>query len=124
MNCKKCQTPNEENAQFCKNCGTNLHFCPEINNNNSKKADILILIFLIATVVIGINQFAITKFVDHWWEEGLYKYCYAGLSIIRAFLYVLLGLAIKNKVAKIIGIILASLWATYLIYDNIFWLLR
>lgn len=122
MNCPKCQTQNEENAQFCKNCGTNMHYFQE-PTTNSKTADLLILIFLIYMFVSEIASFTIQKLVDNWYE-GSTKYVIIGINLIAGISVILLGLSIRNKTSKIFGIILASLCAIYIIYSNIDWLLR
>lgn len=122
MNCPKCQTQNEESAQFCRNCGTNLHYLPEATNNN-KTADLLIMIFLIYMFVSSLTGFAIQKLVDNWYE-GTAKYIQIGMNLIWAFSPILLGIAIKNKTGKILGIILASIYTIYIVYSNIDWMLR
>jgi hypothetical protein len=122
MNCPKCQTQNEENAQFCRNCGTNIHFFQE-PSNNSKTADLLILIFLFYMFVSSLTAFALEKFVDNWYV-GTTKYIQIGMNLIWGFSFVLLGIAIKNKIGKIFGIILASIYTIYVVYSNIDWMLK
>jgi hypothetical protein len=122
MNCPKCQTQNEENAQFCRNCGTNMHYFPEATDS-SKTADLLIMIFLIYMFVSEIARFAIQELVDNWYE-GTSKNIIIGINLIAGISVILLGLSIKNKTSKIFGIILASIYAIYIIYSNISWLVR
>lgn len=122
MNCPKCQTQNEESAQFCRNCGTNMHYFPEATNN-SKTADLLIMIFLIYMFVSEIARFTIQKLVDNWYE-GTTKYIIIGINLIAGISVILLGISIKDKTSKIFGIILASIYAIYIIYLNIDWLVR
>ncbi len=122
MNCSKCNTQNEGNAQFCINCGANLHHFPEATNN-SKKSDLLILIFLIYMLVSELARLLIQQFVDDWYG-GSAKYIIIGINLIAGFSVILLGLSIKNKTSKIFGIILASIQAIYIIYSNIDWLFR
>ncbi len=122
MNCPKCQTGNEENAQFCRNCGTNLYIS-QMLQTDTKLADTLILIFLIYLFVSSLTGFALQKVVDNWYE-GTTKYIQIGMNLVYAFTPVLLGIAIKNKTGKIIGIILASIFAFYIIYSNINWMLN
>ena len=119
-NCQKCQTQNEENTQFCRNCGTNLHLNQE-SQTNTKKADTFILIFLIYLFVSSFIAFVFKKFVDNWYE-GTTKYIQFAMNIIYAFTPILVSMAIKNKVAKKVGIILASIVAVYIIYSNINWI--
>lgn len=121
MNCSKCQTQNEESAQFCRNCGTNLRLNQDLIASN-KTADLLILIFLIYLFVSSFTGFALQKLVDNWYT-GIAKHIQIGMNLIYAFTPILLGIAIKNKAGKILGIILASMFAIYLVYSNIIWIL-
>jgi len=122
MNCPKCQTQNEESAQFCRNCGTNMHYFPEAKTND-KTSDLLVMIFLIYMFVSEIAWFTIQKLVDNWYE-GTTKYIIIGINLIAGVAFILLGISIKNKTSKIFGIILASIYAIYIIYSNIDWLVR
>lgn len=121
MNCPKCKTQNAENAQFCKNCGINMHYFQEPTTNN-KTADLLILIFLIYKFVSEIARLTIQKLVENWYE-GSTKYVIIGINLIGGISYILLGISIRNKTSKIFGIILASLYAIDIIFHNIIWLL-
>ena len=111
MNCPRCQTQNEENAQFCRNCGTNMHYFQE-PTTNSKPADLLIMVFLIYMFVSEIARFAIQRLVDNWYE-GTTKYIIIGINLIAGISVILLGISLRNKTSKIFGIILASLYAIH-----------
>ena len=121
MNCPKCQTQNEESAQFCRNCGTNMHYFPEAKTND-KTSDLLVMIFLIYMFVSEIARFTIQKLVYSY--DGTTQYIIFGINLIAGVSVILLGISIKNKTSKIFGIILASIYAIYIIYSNIDWLVR
>ena len=122
MNCHRCLTQNDENARFCKNCGTDMHHFQE-TTTNSKTPDLLILLFLIIMFVCDIARFAIQTLVTNWYE-GTSKYIIIGLNLIGGIAVILAGISIRNKTSKIFGIIIASLYILYIIYANISWLIR
>ena len=117
MNCPKCQNQNEETAQFCKNCGLNLHYTQPINNGNDTSS-ILLLVFILIALVSAISQFALQKLVVHWYE-GTTKYLIGSIWILQNFNLILPALAIKNKTLKIIGIVLISILIIYQGYTNL-----
>lgn len=90
---------------------------------NGKKADLIIMIFLIYTFVSVIARFTIEQLVANWYE-GSTKYILIGINLISGILVILLGLSIRNKTSKIFGIILASLYAIFIIYSNYDWMIK
>lgn len=122
MNCPKCQTQNEEGAQFCINCGTKMQYLPE-SANDRRTADLLIMIFLIYAAVSLTARQIILNLVDNW-HEGYTQYIIAGIAIISGVSFIFLSIAIDNKTKKIFGIILASIYAIIIIYSNIRWLVH
>jgi hypothetical protein len=99
-----------------------MHYFPEAKTND-KTSDLLVMIFLIYMFVSEIAWFTIQKLVDNWYE-GTTKYIIIGINLIAGVAFILLGISIKNKTSKIFGIILASIYAIYIIYSNIDWLVR
>jgi hypothetical protein len=97
-----------------------------LSNNlpsNSKSTDTLIIIFLIYLFISSVIGFAMQNFVDNWYEGGA-KYLQIGMNIIYALTPILLGIAIRHKTLRIIGVILASCFSLYIIYSNIAWMFR
>jgi len=123
MNCPKCQTQNEPDAKFCRNCGMDFQFNYGKVEHVSTTADTTILIILILIFVITLSEFVIQKLVVSWYNSP-FKYIQIGLNLIWAFIPVILGTVIKNKTMKIIGIIAGALYCIYIIYRNIEWLLE
>ena len=123
MNCLKCQTQNEVNAQFCKNCGTNLHYAVYAPKANNKTADILLVVFVGIGFFCGIMNFLINRFVDNWYESPI-KYVQGFFWILQNLILILPALAIRNKILKIVSVIFTSLLVIDWIYSNIQFLMR
>jgi len=122
MNCPKCQTQNEEIAQFCRNCGTNIHYFLELQTTD-KTSDLLVLTFLVIMFVGSIGRYAIQQLVDSWYEVPT-KYIIGGLNLIVGISVILLVISLSNKTIKIFGLILASIYSVFILYTNIVWLLK
>lgn len=118
MNCLRCNTPNEEGAKFCKNCGMDLTYTPSQENQNSKSSDTFLIIFISIAFVSAIAQFAIEKLVENWYESPT-KYYRSALWILQNLSFILIPLAIKNKSIKIIGLIITLIMVVYWVYSNI-----
>lgn len=107
MNCPKCQTQNEGGAQFCRNCGTNLHYTQGIQQKKDISS-ILLVTYIIIVLVTVLAQDAI-KGLDAEYYKAPTIYFYAAISIVRNISYILPALAIKNKTMRVVGIIMASI---------------
>jgi hypothetical protein len=119
MHCPKCQFQNEENAQFCRNCGTNLHAPQVQQNQGNDNSSTLLLVYILVAFFVVIVQFVIQRtFSMSYWETP-WKYVRGIIGLISGFSIILPALAIKNRQLKIIGIILAALLALYHAYANI-----
>ena len=118
MNCLRCNTPNEEGAKFCKNCGMDLTYTPFQENQNSNPSDTFLIIFISIGFLSAIAQFAIEKLVDNWYESPT-KYYRSALWILQNLSFILIPLAIKNKSIKIIGLIITLIMVIYWVYSNI-----
>ena len=82
MNCLRCNTPNEDGAKFCRNCGMDMSYTPSKENVNSKSADTLLIIFISIAFISAIAQFAIQKLVDNWYESPT-KYIQGSLWLLQ-----------------------------------------
>ena len=122
MYCQKCQTQNEESAQFCRNCGANLRYTQEQKQENDVSSTLLV-VFIIIAFICQLANFAITKFVYDWYFGGT-KFVVGCIWLIQGISFILPALSIKNKSLKIIGIIFASLMIIYSLYSNISFLIR
>ncbi len=131
MNCPNCNTPNQENARFCKNCGTALTFAPKIENNNSKQAILLLALFIGIHYVDMLAWFILQKiiapflFTKHGitdWEKVSPVYKVFGwisdIAIIIATL--ILSIVIKHKKARILLIVCLFLRIIFLIGYRLF----
>jgi hypothetical protein len=122
MNCLRCNTPNEEGAKFCKNCGMDMTYTPSQENSNSKSSDTLLIIFISIAFISAIAQFAIQKLVHNWYESPT-KYFQDSLWILQNLSFILIPLSIRNKTLKIIGIIITAIMVIYWVYSNIKWMI-
>lgn len=118
MNCLRCNTPNDESAKFCKNCGLDLTYIPSHESNNSKFSDTFLIIYIGIIFVSTITQFAIENLVENWYDSPT-KYYRASLWIFQNVSFILIPLVIKNKSIKIIGVIFALIMVVYWVYLNI-----
>ncbi len=115
MYCPKCQSQNEENAQFCRNCGTNL-YAPQVEAKSDNTSSTLLFVYIAIMAISVLAQFAIQKFVGYWYE-GVWRYVQGTLWLIQNLTFILIPLSIKNKTLKIIGLVIA---AVLIIYWGIF----
>ena len=122
MNCQKCKTENEQNALFCKNCGTNLYSKQVSNNSRNKTMDILVFISITYWFAMDFLNLIIRNFINNWYDSP-FKYFQIGTNLIYAAIPVLIALSIRVKGLKIPAIIFACLTSLYILYTNIEWLI-
>jgi hypothetical protein len=122
MNCLRCNTPNEEGAKFCRNCGMDLSYTPSKENANSKYADTLLIIFICIAFISATAQFAIQELVDNWYESPT-KYIQGSLRLLKNLSFILIPLSMKNKNLKIVGIIITVIMVIYWVYTNVVFML-
>ena len=121
MNCLRCNTPNEEGAKFCKNCGMDLHTTFE-SKANTKTSDTLLIVFVSIAFMTAVSQFAIQKLINNWYE-GPTKYFQSSLWILQNLCFLLIPLAIRNKSLKIFGLIITLIMVIYWVYSNVDYML-
>jgi len=117
MNCQKCKTENEQNALFCKNCGTNLYSKQVSNNSRNKTMDILVFISITYWFAMDFLNLIIRNFINNWYDSP-FKYFQIGTNLIYAAIPVLIALSIRVKGLKIPAIIFAGLTSLYILYYN------
>jgi predicted amidophosphoribosyltransferase len=122
MYCPKCQSQNEENAQFCRNCGTNLH-TPQVETKEDNTSSTLLFMYIAIMAISVLAQFEIQNLVDNWYE-GVWKYVQGTLWLIQNLIFILIPLSIKNKALKIIGIVIAAILIIYWGYSNVEFMTR
>jgi len=116
MYCPNCQSQNEENAQFCRNCGSNLWYTPDLKQDN----DVLLLVYILIAFFAAVVQFVIQRvFSISYFGKSPWIYVMGLIWIISNISLILPALAIKNKSLKIIGIIFAAIIIIYHAYGNI-----
>ena len=110
MYCPKCQTQNEEGAQFCKNCGFNLRYAQQIQKPEKDLGGFL-LTFIFLTFIIELPNLAI---FNGWYVPPVII-VYV-IWIAQAASLILLSLTCKNPIHKSIGIIIALIIIAVRIY--------
>lgn len=115
MLCPKCFQENDDNALFCKHCGSKLVKQESTSDNLSS---ILLLVWVIIFFVAGGIQTLITKFVDDWYLGG-WRTFYFLICVVFNVSNILPAVAIKNKTMKIVAIVLVAIPTLYYIYSNI-----
>jgi hypothetical protein len=123
MYCQKCQTQNEESAQFCRNCGANLRYTQQEVKTENDVSSTLLFVYILIAFFGAIVNFTITKFAGSYWE-GSWRYVMGAIWLISNISLILPALAIKNKSLKIIGIIFAAIVIIFHAYGNIEFMLR
>lgn len=115
MKCPKCNRENEESAMYCRYCGSSMY--PK-TNKEPDSSSILILIWIVAICVCHIAEYLYTKFIDDWYE-GSNRIIYFAILIVHNLVTLLPAFAIKNKIFKIIGVILMSILVLWWVVQNV-----
>ena len=130
MNCLHCNTPNEEGAKFCKNCGMDLTIISESSTNANSKTSINAL-----TAFVGFSVFYILYYVvivryiiepiikkdaaDYTSMRKVYDISNWVLSSAEFLFIIALAIIVKQKTAKTLLIIFAILRLVVLIISFI-----
>lgn len=116
MNCSKCPTQNEDNANYCKNCGTHLYAIAE-PRSGKVNTDSFLLIYIIVAAIAAAAEFAIRHVVPDWYDSPV-KYLQGAFWIVQNLSFILIPFAIKNQTLKIIGLTISCLLVMYWLYQN------
>ena len=91
------------------------------NTFNSDRANILLLLFVVIQFVTRLGIHMIMQYyADNWFLEPIIFYIYGLLALLQGFSFILPALAIKNKIYKIIGIVMSSIIVLHLTYTLIY----
>lgn len=103
MNCPKCNRENEEYATYCRCCGSPMQ---PVKNEESNISNIFLIIWCIGFSIVWIIQ-AIVFYLNIGYDTKIY--IYNGCCITQCLLNLFPVFAIKNKILKIICIIIMSI---------------
>ncbi|MDR2972373.1 MAG: zinc ribbon domain-containing protein [Bacteroidales bacterium] len=119
MYCKKCQTQNEESAQFCSSCGARLDSVQQNAKSENLVSSTLLLVYVLITFFVTVVTTVFYKVwpIQYW--EFPWRYFIGSIWIVNNLIFILPALAIKKIPMKIIGIIFASIVIIIRILDNI-----
>lgn len=116
MLCPKCYLENDDNALFCKHCGSKLVKQESTSDNLSS---ILLLVWAIIFFVANGIATLITTLVDDWHLRSR-RTIYLLICAVGNASNILPAVAIKNNTMKIVAIVLVAIPTLYFIYSNIF----
>lgn len=119
MHCPKCYLENDENALFCRHCGSPMKLEPKTKESNI--SSILIMIWVAATAFFQITQELLVHFVPDWYQTIPIVFIYTVIHIIELSANILPVFAIKNKPMKIVSLVIMSLLITWWVYGRIDW---
>ncbi len=91
---------------------------PQGQNTGNTTSDILIFIVIAYMLLDALLMFLLNTFYPRWYDSKV-RYAYFALNVIWAAGPVILGIAVRNKILKIIGIIMGGLYGIYIIASNI-----
>ncbi len=133
MNCLRCNTPNEDGAKFCKNCGMDLTYNPSTTNSSAIDRQNLIYLLIVmsweyftwliwfAIQKVIVPRFYSTDGVTNWDEANkLYKTLGWTVDIISILVLLVFSIIIKNRTARIFLIIFTVLRIAMLIGYRLF----
>lgn len=114
MICPKCHSENADDAKFCTHCGRNFE-TSETGNLSSTLVTIWVIIFIADFAI----DFIFYHVVDYDWyhNDDYSKYIRYTIWSIRNLSYILIPFAIKNKVLRIIALVLVSGISLYWVYN-------
>ena len=124
MYCQKCQTQNEESAQFCRNCGANLRNTRQGLKTGNDVSSSLLFVYILIVFFAAIVQLVLQRVFPISYFESYWKYVMGSIWLISNISLILPALAIKNKSLKIIGIIFAAIIIIFHTCGNIELMLR
>ena len=117
MNCPKCKSENEMGALYCKRCGSKLLQSSTVKFDH---ASLMLIIYILITI--GCTLFTailpiLGDFLDMKWEST--HILTVGGWMLQNISFILLPLAIKNMLLKIIGIVISIPLILYWLYGNL-----
>ena len=116
MNCPKCKSENEMGALYCKRCGSKLLQSSTVKFDH---ASLMLIIYIL--IAIGCTLFRaivpiLGDFLDMRWESTLTLTI--GGYMLQDISFILIPLAIKNMLLKIIGVVISIPLILYWLYDS------
>jgi hypothetical protein len=117
MNCQQCNTENKNEAKFCCVCGSTLPSNQQLNTS-AKLSDNLLIIFLGITAFTFFLNTIIPMLFSKWYS-GIGRYIMGFIWIINEASTMLIPFAIKNRVIRTLGIIIAAIATILWMYRTI-----
>lgn len=121
MECSKCNSINEQDALFCKNCGKSFFSDEAPSKKNRNTFDVLLFISITYWFVMDMVNLLIRNLDGNWYDSP-FKYLQIGTNMIYSAIPIFIALSIKKTGLKIPAIIFAAIISIYILYTNIDWL--
>lgn len=121
MNCLRCNTPNEEGAKFCKNCGMDMSYTPSKDYTNSNQTINQLLILLGLSYFFKI-LYLILNFVVRFFGWGGYEineFIGWATNIISILTFLVFAIITKHKNTRVFLIIFLLIEITQLVVSRI-----
>lgn len=119
--CPSCQTINEPENYTCKNCGISFTSSYETSSaRETATSDTNILVFIIVGIVGSLIRFVLNKMIVPWHELPM-KYIHFTLNLVWVGTIIYLTLGLKKENNRILGLVLGSIWAVYILAENVMW---
>lgn len=116
MLCSKCFQENEDNALFCKHCGSKL---PNGGWPDGKTSNMLLHVWVIVLAVTTIWRLVISICVDGYYYSLTWEILYSALSILASLANILPAFVIKDRTMKIVAIVIVCLLTVGVMVGNV-----
>ena len=116
MNCPKCKQENAMGAPYCKHCGSNLR---QSSIATFDQSSLFIGIYILITIGVAFIDAILPILGDILGLGGRSIHSLMTLGwILNSISFILLPLAIKDRLLKIIGIVVSIPFIIYWVYEN------
>jgi hypothetical protein len=122
MICTQCNVENSGSAKFCKNCGTPLSSSNNLTSSNNPWADRLIISGISISFVASCMQILIFNILrlpqESEWSSSNTSHFFQAIGILNLIGGILIPLALKNTLLKILGVLLILIPSLYYIFQS------
>ena len=122
MICLQCNIENSASAKFCKSCGTSLKASIDTASSSNPKADRFIIIGISIGFVASCIQILIWNVLklpsSNSWSNGDTTHYFQAIGIMNLVGGILIPLALKNSILKILGVLLVLIPGFYYIISS------
>ncbi len=120
MICPDCHTENAEGANYCAHCGADLS--PMVDGKKKWLTPDTFLLAFIGVMIVGNMVLLIMRLIGNaldWSRTVPFIVLTSLISICLSFCYILVPLAIKKPLFRIIGLIATGIFIIYLVISTV-----